>query len=505
MGERYGDAITFKGWDGGEYGILDPAEAGRSEKQMFTGSNVIRYRSGLLGPRPGYKDIDFTSPPNGNPLGAGTFAAADTVWVLTQTGSGYEIREWDLAGGTVGSAYTGTYPASVPYCTKTETGDGGSTWLNIPGAGVYILNHTADTIAVTDTDPQGFVMSVYGLRAVANTGARLWYSDANDSNTYGALSYVDVSGFSISFAAPFRDGLILGTAGGIFHMLTGVLGATTVVRELSRGGAPISPFHALRVADDKVWYYNSGVPYPSMFNGAIHQRIDYLEGGTAESFNGKIPVRNVVPCTWLGTNDWAGYGQKSAHIFANNVFTKHSFPSLDAYGLGSVVDLGDHHLLIDSHGTGNPATMHYFAPGLVDRPAFDGDDYAMPGDGSTTPLTAEFSTPEWWDEQGHEVKVQQVIVDYVGWNCNADGNAGFTVEVDMLHRWQAIDTEYGSALTVVDEPQSSFTTDDAGTSARAVLNTSTGFGGGFRVGIYDIKCCAIKSITVVLSPETRRP
>lgn len=503
MAERYGNAITFKGWEGGDYGILTPDEAGRSEKQMFAGDNVLRYRTGLLGPRPGLKPLTFTSPPDGKPLGAGTTSTSGIIWVLTETGSGYEIREWDITAGTVGAPYSGSMPSSFPFALKSEAGTGTSTWISVAGAGVYELNHTANTISLTDADPGGFLMTSNGIRALANDGARLWFSDANDFDVYGPNSYVDVSGFSISFAAPFRDGLIVGTAGGIFHMITGVLGASTNVRELSRGGSPISPFHALRVADDKVWFYNQAEPFPSMFNGSIHQRFDYLETGAESTFFEKLPSRHMVAADWLGTNDWVGYGDESAHIFANDVFTKHSFSGLGD-GFGAAFSLGDHHLLIDSYGTGDPLEMLYFAPGLFDRPAFDGDDWAMPGDGSTTPVDAWFSTPEWWDEQGHQVRVQQVIVDYVGWDCGAAGNAGFTVQVDMLHRWAAIDTVYGTPVTGLDEPQSSFSSGRLGTTGRAVVNVSEGFGGGFQVTIADIACCAIKSVTVVLSAETMR-
>jgi len=507
MGERHGDAIVFRDWSGGEFGILDPGVAGRSEKQMFTGDNVLRYRTGLLGPRPGLKTVTFTSPPDGTPLGSGT-TSSGSLWVLTQTGGGYEVREWNPDTGVVGSAYSGSLPAAVPFAIKTEVANGTGSWISVPSAGVYKLNHTSDAASLVDTDPAGFVITQYGLRAVANTGSRLWYSNANDPDTWGAASYLDLSGFSISFMAPFRDGMIVGTAGGIFHILTGVLGATTVVRELSRGGSPVSPFHALRVADDKVWFYNQAEPYPSMFNGAIHQRFDYLTNETVPtaSFNGKLPFRNMQPTTWAGTNDWFTYGLQNGHSFQNDVLTMHTFSSLSDTGLGSVTDLGTHHLLLDSNGTGDPLTAYRFAPGLKDRPAFVGDDYAQPGDGSDTPLNGVyFQTPEWWEDAGHQVRVSQVIVDFVAWDTGTVDSAYFEITLDMLHRTGAAATKFGSSVVGLDEPVSSFTTSAAGTPGRIEKNMTEGYGAGFQVTISDIANCAIRNVIVVPAPDSSRP
>lgn len=515
MGERNGNAVTFRGWEGGEYGLLDPGVAGRSDKQMFTGSNVMLYRTGLLGPRPGIKEVAFTTPPAGVPVGGGAyFSATDVVfWGLLKTGaSAYNVYNYNVTAGTVSAAYaqTDALPTALTHNVAPGGGAGTATFVNLVGHGLYQLDHVGADVHLVSTSPSGDVVGAYGVRMIANNAQTLWYSDANAWSTIGALSYIEISGFSNSFYAPFRDGLIIGTSGGIFNILTGVLGATAVIRELSRGGGPSNPFAALRTADDKIWYWNQTDRFPSMFNGAIHKRYDHLlldEVSSGAAWVGAIPQRAMAACDWVGTDDWVTYGHGTVDtlMYLNKIMSQHDLGT--TYVPGAAFPLGDAHLLLCPASsalatTGTPKA-YYFAPGLHDRPAFTSDTTAQPGDGSDGPLYAWFETPEWWDDQGHEVRVVQVIVDYTGWDTGAAGdNVGFQVEVTTLHRAGAIDTTTSSLVTVADGMAASF--DVGGTVKRAQVSIDGKYGGGFQVGIYSIENCAIRSITAILSQDPRR-
>ena len=513
MAERNGEAVTFRNWDGGEYGIMDPGLAGRAEKQMFTGTNVMRYRTGLIGPRPGLKALSFTSPPTGTPMGGGAFLETgdDKFWALLKTGaSSYAVHEFATSAETVSSAYSGTLPSTVSFNLAPGGGSGTVTYINVAGAGVYKLNHATDAASLIDTDPQGNVIGIYGVRLLANNGDTIWYSDAADFDTFGATSYVEVAGFSNSFYAPFRDGIVIGTSGGIFHILTGVLGATTTIRELSRGGGPPTPFHAVRVADDKIWYWNSDYLYPSMFNGAIHERYDWLSFPNPDGdtfWEGAYPSRQMVASSWVGTNDWVtyGFGSPNTCVFQHDVMSKHDL-ALPYAPAAAFEFLGKTHVLLcpedDTLDTADTMKAYYFSPGYRDRPAFTSDPYGRPGDESDTPLDASFTTPEWWEDKGHEIRVNQVIVDYEAWNSGSTGNAGFDVQVDMLHRARADGVTTGTSLTGLDASQAGLST--SGTTGRAVVNVDGTYGGGFQITIDNIKSCAIRSVTAVLSPSTRR-
>jgi hypothetical protein len=510
MAERNGQAITFRGWEGGEYGVLDPGVAGRAEKQMFTGSNVLRYRSGLLGPRPGLREIAFTSPPTGLPRGGNSYFDAGGgvtfFQILQNSASNFEIYKYNATAGTVSAALTWTSPASIPF-NILPFGAGAIAYMGLPGNGLYEIDFTANTVTLIDADPDGGVIDSTGVRLLASEGDVLWYSDANDWATFQATSFLQLAGFIITFLAHFRDGVIVGTGGGVFHMITGVFGATTTVRELSRGGGPSTSFHATRVADDKVWYWNSNERYPSMFNGALHTRYDYLDFPNPASdsvYEGEFPSRLIVPADWMGTNDWVTYGFDESCIFANDVMTRHI---LDLpYQVASAFGGGGTHIISvpETAGLSTSGTpkFYYFSPGFYDRPAFTTDDWGQPGDGTDDVLYAYFMTPEWWEDGGHEVRVNQVIVDYTGWDTGATvDEVGFEVYVKALHRAGAVAATSVGPLAVSDS-QTLFSA--SGTTRRAAVNVPPQSGGGFQVVIDNIQNCAIKSITAVLSNQSRR-
>jgi hypothetical protein len=510
MAERNGQAVTFRGWEGGEYGVLDPGVAGRNEKQMFTGSNVLRYRTGLLGPRPGLRQISFTSPPTGLPRGGNSYFDAGGgvtfFQILQNSATNFEVYKYNATAGTVSAALTWASPTSFPY-NVMPFGAGAIAYMGLPGSGLFEIDFTANTVTLIDADPDGGVIDSAGVRLLASEGDVLWYSDANAWDTFQPTSFLQLAGFIITFLAHFRDGEIVGTGGGVFHMITGVFGATTTVRELSRGGAPSTSFHAIRVADDKIWYWNGTERYPSMFNGAVHTRYDYLDfpdGGAV--YEGTFPSRYMVAADWCGTNDWVTYGFDETCIFINDVMTTHSFDL--PHQVASAFGGGGTHIISvpETAGlstSGNPA-FYYFSPGFYDRPAFTTDDWGQPGDGVDDVLYAWFQTPEWWDDDGHEVKVNQIIVDYTGWDTGATvDEVGFDIYVSALHRTGAVGSTVVGPVNVVDT-QASFSSAAAGTSKRVARNVSCQYGGGFQITIDNIQNCAIRSITAVLSNAPRR-
>lgn len=511
MGVRNGEAVTFQGWMGGDYGIMDPREAAKSDAQMFSGSDVIVYKSGLIGPAPNGKTVSFTSPPNGRVLAGSTWITSGVkFFALTETASGYEWRIWDIDAGTVGSTFTGTFASSVPaaIAPSQQGGFGAGGYYNISGSGLYKVLPDSAAVSLIDTDPSGALSTFYGDRLVANNNNRLWYSDVLDWDTFGANNYVDVgAAVPHSLYTKFRDGLLVSNLGGVMIFVTGVLGATTTIRELSSGGGPWTGSHWVDVAADKVWYFNGPEYYPSSWNGAVHERFKYLERTPrTATISDKIPSLTCLVTDWAGPDAWVGYstvvdtegiGGRS-FLYQNGVFTFHDRNADYVIPFGG---LGSAHLLITDNGTGSPPTFEWWAPGLLERPSIEGDDYGGGLETTGSKRNCWFKTPVWSSDAGLEVRVAQVIIEWKAWDTGVSTDPGFDVSVITTASPADGDTE--TAVQSVSIPYAD--ADSDGVDRRAVLNFGAGWGNGFQINVTNLYGAAIRRITAVLSPDTRRP
>jgi hypothetical protein len=274
---------------------------------------------------------------------------------------------------------------------------------------------------------------------------------------------------------------------------------------LSGGGAPFTPTAGLAVPGEKLWYFYNVDDSPASFNGAVRQKYDYLAGWSGSTTGNLVndvrtPAVQMTLLEWAGQDDWVAFTRysDSALMYTSGIFTKHTFGvTLDPF----VAGFGQQLFL--AYGGASPK-YYWWQPAFNDRPGFTGDTYAQPGDASTTPLSATFTTPEWWDDDGHMVRVQQVIVDYTTWQTGSSTNNFFDVTVTSLNKWAGEASSNSTTVTALDAAGSGFST--SGTIGRAIVSVGDqGFGGGFQIKIGNLKGTAIKSITAVLSNDVRRP
>jgi len=506
---------------------MHPSVAARAEKQMFAGKNVVRYRTGLVGPRPGLKTITVASPPTGTIQGLGnavsTSGTGPWVWVAI----GGQFFRVDIGAGTTSAGYAGTGPGVVTH-PMSDAYAGTTSFVAVRGDTLYLLNHVAGTVTPVTTDSNGSVVAWYDVnntaRLFANSGNRIFFSAPYPGwTTWDPASYFDVgTALEITHMRPFRDGILISKASGEQFIYTGAPGATVgsagTLRRLTRSGGPRSEPAGLTLEGDMHWYIAHRRDYPSNFNGAIPADLDWLNftGGAATADAGVTPGFRFLPVAYLGPDTFmclSGQSGSAANRmleYSGGIFSFHTF-EVDIDPLG--VCLADNAaeavgqstrsmLLVDGSG----GDYYHYSPGL-DRPGFVSDALAQPGDGSTTPLDADLGGLVWWEPSGNEVRVAEVIVLYRGWNTGSATNNGFEVQVAALNRASldnsVVDAEANSAQTVVELAGSVFST--GGVAARAVaVPGGTLWGHGFAVAVNQIRGCAIDQVLVRLD-ERRRP
>jgi hypothetical protein len=537
MAVRDGNGIVYRGWTGGEYGDLDPVVASRNPRQMFTAKNLMLYRTGLIGPRPGLVDLGLSSAPTAPICGMDTLAVGDGAgpffWVMSVGSGAANVKQARLTTGSFTSNYGGASAGLTGITKPVPNGGsyGSGTIINVYEKGIYALAHGA-TKTFTNVSTTlgggtaiGFATSRFVLNGsdgtMATGDSRMYFSGVFPGwGTYAALNYYDIGAIEITMMRPFRDGLLIGNNVGELWYMTGVLGTNAQLRRLTRAGAPAFESRGVVLKGNEAVYMNPNCSYPSTFNGAIHEDLKHLKftGNTALDDSTITPGFRVSPMPWGGPDDYAifsgqagGGAEKRALLFSNGVHTYHTFEQATS---AWVVSLGDgaatnnmdwtFFVIASNDGNGKFWKWAPSVPFLTDRPGFASDVDNSPGDASTTPFDQYLTLPVEVAPDGARVRVQQVIIDYVGWNTGASGNNRIKVQVDALYRWDGDATASSTELTVLDSAGSNFST--AGTRRRAVAMVGDqGAGGAFQIKLSGLRGVAIESVTAVLADEVDRP
>lgn len=492
-------AVTFAGWEGGEWGTLGPEEAARREAQMFTGVNVVRTRDGLLSPRAGVRFLPLSAVPGGRVWGLGFngHPGAD-LWVvigadvyLADGGAGGPIRHLGVLAATPNRPVQGV-----------ETGVG-ITHITVSGDKCYEINHIEETLTPLDGSPGGDAIELWGERLAVSgrDWARVFFSDPVDLGAWPANNWFDV-GARAPVRALFaqRGHLAIGMGDGSWWVRTGTPGSSGELRRVSGGGA--HPWHftaqaAAMLGGDQIAYVPVSADYPALFNGATPREerhlglIGSVGSGYANGFDDIKVVRGFRGDEWL----YVLPAQARMAQFRHGVWTHHLLPEAVASAFVAS-DAQGRVWFCDGGGPGVAAKVFTYHSNL-ERPAALDDTFAQPGDDTDTPLFAAFGLPQWWSPDGHEVRVRGVIVDFETYDTGLGTPNTFTVSVAAMRRY-----------TTQGEHQSAGQTWSAPTG-RGRHRVHLGFGaqgrgGGFEIRVANIVGVAFRSIVAAVDVWERR-
>lgn len=125
------------------------------------------------------------------------------------------------------------------------------------------------------------------------------------------------------------------------------------------------------------------------------------------------------------------------------------------------------------------------------------------GDGSDTPLSAEFTLADVYFPEGREQMVRSVRVDFRKWDTGSATANNFSVTVSALGRFDQ-DGKGDSATQSWSEASASASvngTDDSETFGFG----DQGYGKGFRLEVSAIRGAAIQAIHVTTMPRDATP
>lgn len=497
---------VFDDFSGGWRGTLDLAKI---PDNMYDARNLIVYRDGSIGPRPGAKAFDLGRTPAGEVHGADTrrditdpqqvvllYVDGTTLWAVDADNSGTDSNDFF----NIVSEPVPGWPVTMYHRTNYRT------FIDVPGDGLYKFQQGAIT-ALRMGDDAG-TSTPHGVRiltAERNT-LRIYYSEPLDDTDWPALNYIDVGddpGAGIVWLAQQNNHVVAVTEYGAWYVLTGVPGVNDTLRQIYQDlvfPAPISVGAFVSLSNNELWCLSPANNFPVRFDGSKLEQMPYLSMTPEDShasYAADLDVAHVSAKALLGaTSDSPCFILPDP---TNRMLLRHN----GAWGL--------HDLGVDSKhawATSGRGRMYGFLADnsaaftmdfALNRPAFTDDTHARPGDLTDTPLDNELVLAEQWSEDGDHLQVSEVVVDIRAWNTGVANNS-FSVKVDALARGSEVPT--ASLTKTWTQPASGFTDTDAGTEDRIRFQFgSQGQGAGYRVTISDLVGVAIRQIVVRDEPK----
>lgn len=482
--------VVYDNFRGGEWGTLG---ARRARPGMFTANNMRVYRNGSIGPRPGLRDLAITGLTSGT-LWSLAYVPYGGKELFVVIGTGVRLAPFSIGGASASAGTLSATPTELIRVSESTRRLNSKTYFVSYNDRVYATDLAAATTAAITTLVKGYALELYRDRLVCGgTNEQMFYSAAADFATWAALNYISVGyEYAAYHLLAHRDGLSI-LAQALIWRITGTIGSTDVLRRASSALAPASTSDA--VLDSDTVFYIPGVRgAPITWDGgnADERSLAHLEwraegwtgltaGGIARRYNDILFVESMNDKgLWRSTNVW------TYHTFGVSLRGAMTRAAADKFVLA----------------TDDATPKLYVLDASLDRPGFESDTYARAGDNTAAQLAGSLSLPEHWDEQGREIRVRSVIVNFTKWNTGGSSTNHFDLTATSLDRYGGL-ASLASATQSFDEAGASAST--TGTVQREVFNFGDqGSGGGFQISFANVRGVSIRDIAVILDvAETR--
>lgn len=494
--------VTYEQFGAGEYGQPGGAHA---PDGSFTGRNVRVYRNGLIGPRAGIKITPLG--PSGTIYNAwripsdGISAPSDLLWVTTAG----DVKKAVTSSNTITSVGSITAPSRPPQVVHLG---GGKFVMTSFQDKCYLIDLAANTTTAITGSPGGTTIAMVNDRVfVGNDGgggfARVFYTDPAAFTAFPPANFFDVGARSgIGVLVGQRDHLSIGMEDGSWWVYRGV-GDAASLRKVTTADWPnwsFNPHAAANMTDDIITEMTSLGDWPAFFDGAaLNHEYQYGPRGNGQVYFSTEDIRvlpNIRPGEAAIILPDATNGAR-LYLRQDGAWTIHTLPTTISY-IAAPRSVGGFTLC------NKTAPAFYYLDTNLERPAFTSDTYARPGDLSDTPLDASFTLPEWWSPPGTEIRVKQVIVDFLKYNTGASGTNNITLGVTSFGLFNSTDGTESPGAQSWNEAVSAGTT--GGKHQRHVFNVGEqGYGAGFQLTFTALRGVAIRGIYVELDSQPSMP
>jgi len=491
--------FTFDQWVR-EIGDDDDELAGSSlPNGAFTASNMMRYRTGLFGPRPGMKKQTISQQTSGDVvfLDALPSSSGTIIWGLNSSTS---VKYFNMVAGNEGTVGTLNNAASPggqwtapddPTLKVVLSGAGGI--YDIDGSGVTGLTASFGT----GGDAVGFYRGrLFGVD-VGNKN-RVHFSDIADRSTWDNFDYFEPSeAGSVYGYIPVQDTLYIQTE----QMLWALDGSPISgrLRLLGNFGLARGLWPRTNLAEGVAAHEFTREPL-IIRDRQVVRPAPYLRTflSSAGGMRYDINYRGTI----FGTLHYYSGTAPHAVLRYEGLWTKHSLgvePNFSVLNrsAGLSDNQGEDIARIFNNDASNAALYWLFLS--LDRPGLTSDTWANVGDNSSTPNTNTWSTAVITPEGGARVRVRKLRIWFQKWNTGSATNEGFTVEVETLG-----DPNASSYSRTASTHQFSEAVSDGSDMVDYYVGDQ-GWGTSFRLNFTGVHGVAFRRVVVYYDAEDDRP
>lgn len=446
----------FDDFSGGDWGTVDSSMA---PKASWSGSNVVVYRDGLIGPRPGAKGLSVTGLDDfeiGCPLvvtGLLNLPAKDTgttKWRLYEANvetAGNAATDYDT-----GISYTGAGTVSVGVTWARPPIDTPVAWLENATGRFYYGSPLGSppTVTMAGGAPGGPSLVWFGSRVWGGDFGtnKVYYSDVNDPETWPAANYVEIGMTTadyIRWMVAGRNALYVFMASSVYA-ITGTPGSSLTVRRVLD--------YSLGPTPNGIGMSRSGLiglaaaqadSVPVLFSGAaVSVPANRRLNGEVRFSDSLYPGEWVMPAgeeglVWVAK---ASATSDTLTLFDGKTWSHHSIARASGVQVGYTGTYGQafaeapvdqrsaDFIYFVTHASGSAPTVSCLRVANFTNPGIQSSsDGTSPGDGSNTPLTASFSLPDIYSGDGSLLRVAKVVVHFRKYATGTSANAAFTVSL----------------------------------------------------------------------------
>lgn len=498
--------IEHADFSGGEYGRM---EAWIAPKNMWTGTNMVRYRTGELGVRAGIQQI----PVDGLVAGSVGFLEIPLSSSRAVFGQGTAARSFNASDGS------GLATAATPFAISS-----GSPSLQAPTYRVtgflYTTLFTDKSYQINATGATPIVTALTGSpggRSIGQLGDRLLVGSisggvnslryngltagVSDFNFWPATNLIPVGNINDEINGLYiqRTHLLIAKNEG-FYVLTGNPGVNESLRQVSTTPGPsrqqrghVDPLGRLGFAPVD---YKS----PAYFDGTAEEIFKYIPVNNPTTARTIRYLRDAMILTYTGVN----VDTVNALLLVNGAWSVHDFevpmPGSTSFMVADdaepVTNNGEAVLVLCDGG--GASTVPNFYWWVVDQssPGIEGQSFQRAGDNSTAQVTGNVTFPEVHLQDADEFMVQGVIVDFRSWNTGGSLTNHFDVQVDCLRPY-----DNTSPITSLKGSwdQAGALSSPSGTIQRETfMFGEQGLGNGYQLKFTNVRGMAIQRIQVIL-------
>lgn len=503
--------IQYDDFSGGDHGLR---EEWKAPKNSFSATNMRVYSTGELGVRAGVKDITPTSGgANGVVQSLYAYKDGNNRFVSIHAN---QHRQFTLGGTT----FTNTAGITADAVAYLATVNEDSVYAYVAADKPYLLAPGSVT-GLTGAPTTGVLIAEFGDRLVLSIASSntIRYSAAANYNSWPAANVLAIgdTNSEISGLVVQRGALIVFKPEGIFAV-TGALGVNETLRKVSSAMGPSRVWFptlstAIVTPDDIAWFTpQAGGNSVAAWDGArvtpvrkipdpIYQHAFPM---TAREQRGVLLANNAgatapTECWTYSEGAWT-YHQLGINAAITNVN-----PSVASLAVGaSLVNYPIDVLLFTDGGGASVQPKFYSWVSTLDRPGFESGGVLgeRAGDLSTSAVSGSVTFPEWHTDDGSEVTVRSVIVDFRSWNTGASTTNHFDLVVNAVRLYDGSSPVASGTLSFDQAVASSST---SGTIQRRAFSVGDqGPAGGFQLAFTNIRGVAIQRITVIVDTSPPR-